>query len=136
RQLITDGATNSRQAVTNVFGVPFNDLAADWSAMLTLEDRDDLGGAVRSSLTLPSYQLRAMYEASSTFGGQYPLTPLPRMLNVSSSLNMDLFTATSSYVTLRANAATGGTGLRLLETGTGADVNAAIMPYMAIVRTK
>jgi len=136
RQLITDGATTSRQAVTNVFGVPFNDLAADWSAMLTLEDRDDLGGAVRSSLTLPSYQLRAMYEASATFDGQYPLMPMTRILNISTSLGMDLFTATSSYVTLRANAATGGTGLRLMETGTGADVNAAIMPYMAIVRTK
>lgn len=136
RQLITDGATTSRQAVTNVFGVPFNDLVADWGAMLIVEDRDDLGGQARSSLTLPSYELRAMYEASSTFGGQYPLMPMTRTLNLSSSLGMDLFTGTSSYVTLRANAATGGTGLRLMETGSGDDLSAAIMPHMVIVRTK
>ena len=36
RQLITNGATSSRQAVTDVFGVPFNSLAADWAAMLTI----------------------------------------------------------------------------------------------------
>jgi hypothetical protein len=136
RQLITDGAATSRQAVTNVFGVPFNDLAADWSAMLIVEDRDDLGGQARSSLTLPSYELRAMYEASSTFAGQYPLMPMTRILNLSSSLGMDLFTGTSSYVTLRATAATGGTGLRLMETGSGDDLSAAIMAHMVIVRTK
>ena len=141
RALITDNATSSRQAVTNVFGVPFDRLAAEWAAMLVVEDRDDLGGAVRTSLQLTSYQMRDIYNDPSIGGiasptGDWPLTPLPRILNVSSSLGMDLFTATSSYVTLRANAATGGTGLRLMETGTGADVNAAITPYMAIVRTK
>jgi hypothetical protein len=137
RQLITDGAVNdSRQAITNVFGVPFNEVAADWSAMLTIEDRDDLGGAARSSLELPSYELRAMYEASSTFGGQYPLMPVIRSLNQFDTVDMDLFTGTSSYVTLRAASASGGTGLRLMEAGSGADLDAAIMPHMVIVRTK
>ena len=105
------------------------------------EDRDDLGGSVRASLQTTSYRMRDVYNNPSIGGvasptGSWPLMPISRVLNVSSSLGMDLFTATSSYVTLRANAATGGTGLRLMETGTGADVNAAIMPYMAIVRTK
>jgi hypothetical protein len=141
RALITDAATNSRQAVTNVFGVSFDQLAAEWAAMLVVEDRDDLGGPVRASLQTTSYRMRDIYDNPSIGGiasptGSWPLMPVSRVLNVSSSLNMDLFTATSSYVTLRANAATGGTGLRLMETGTGADVNAAIMPYMTIVRTK
>ena len=136
RQLITNGASSSRQAVTNVFGMPFNTLAADWAAMLTIEDRDDLGGVPRSGLTLPSYQLRAMYDASSTFNFQYPLTPVIRFLNQPANVDMDLFTGTTMYVTLRANAASGGTGLRLMEAVTGADLSAAIMPYMEIVRTK
>ncbi|MCL7961113.1 MAG: hypothetical protein M8861_13050, partial [marine benthic group bacterium] len=141
RALITDGATNSRDAVSNVFGVPFDMLAAEWAAMLVVEDRDDLGGPVRASLQTTSYRMRDIYNNPSIGGvasptGSWPLMPISRVLNVSSSLGMDLFTATSSYVTLRANAATGGTGLRLMETGTGADVSAAIMPYMAIVRTK
>ncbi len=136
RQMITNGSTSTRQAIGNVFGVPFNELAADWAAMLSIEDRDDLGGAPRSDLTLPSYQLRAMYEASSTFNGQYPLMPTDRFLNLSSTIDMDLFTGTTSYVTLRATAASGGTGLRLMEAGSGGDLSSAIMPYLVITRTK
>jgi len=141
RALITDAATNSRQAVTNVFGVPFDELVADWAAMLSVEDRDDLGGPVRASLETTSYQMRDIYDDPSIGGiasptGSWPLMPLVRMLNQSSSVDMELFTATSSYVTLRANAASGGTGLRLMEAGSGADLGAAIMPYMMIVRTK
>jgi hypothetical protein len=49
---------------------------------------------------------------------------------------MDLFTGTSSFVNLRAVSASGGTGLRLMEAGSGADLSAAIAPYMVIVRTK
>jgi len=143
RQLITDGATNSRQAVTNVFGVPFNQLAADWASMLSVEDRDDLGGAVRTSLELTSYQLRDLYE-DATIGGQvlnppsggWPLMPVTRFLGQAGTVDMDLFTATSSYITLKASAATGGTGLRLMEASSGADVNPTIMPYVVIVRTK
>jgi hypothetical protein len=138
RQLLTDGdaSVDSRESITNVFGVPFNELAADWAAMLNIEDRDDLGGPPRPTLTLTSYQLRAMYEASSTFGGQYPLMPADRLLNLSSTIDMDLFTGTTSYVTLRATAASGGTGLRLMEAGSGGDLAGAITPYVVITRTK
>jgi hypothetical protein len=106
-----------------------------------VEDRDDLGGPVRASLETTSYQMRDIYDDPSIGGiasptGSWPLMPLVRMLNQSSSVDMELFTATSSYVTLRANAASGGTGLRLMEAGSGADLSAAIMPYMMIVRTK
>ena len=141
RALITDNATTSRQAVTNVFGVSFDQLAADWAAMFAVEDRDDLGGSVRTSLQMTSYQVRDIYDNPSIGGiasptGSWPLTPLTRFLNQAGSVDMDLFTGTSSYVTLRANAASGGTGLRLMEAGSGDDLNAAIMPYMVIVRTK
>ncbi len=139
RALLTDNATTSRQAVTNVFGVSFDQLAADWAAMFAVEDRDDLGGSVRSSLEMTSYQVRDIYEnivALPPLTGDWPLMPLTRFLNQAGSVDMDLFTGTSSYVTLRANAASGGTGLRLMEAGSGDDVNAAIMPYMVIVRTK
>jgi len=136
RQMITNGSTDTRQAIFNVFGVPFNELAADWAAMLSLEDRDDLGGAVRSTLTLPSYKLREMYEVSSIFNNQYPLMPTDRFLNLSTSIDMDLFTGTTSFVTLRATAASGGTGLRLMETGSGGDLSSSIMPYVVITRTK
>jgi hypothetical protein len=77
-----------------------------------------------------------MYEASSTFGGQYPLMPADRLLNLSSTIDMDLFTGTTSYVTLRATAASGGTGLRLMEAGSGGDLAGAITPYVVITRTK
>jgi len=142
RQLITDGAVNdARQAVTNVFGVPFDQLAADWAAMFSVEDRNDLGGAVRTSLEMTSYQVRDIFDnpnigtvVSPT--GSWPLMPANQSLSQSGTLDMDLFTGTSSYVTLRAIAASGGTGLRLMEAGSGADLSAAIMPYLVITRTK
>jgi hypothetical protein len=138
RALITDGATVSREAVTNVFGVPFNELAADWAAMFSVEDRADLGGPVRTSLAMTSYKVRDVYENINAppYLGSWPLMPAVRQLSMAGMVEMDLFTGTSSFVTLRNDAASGGTGLRLMEAGTGADVNAAIMPYMVIVRTK
>jgi hypothetical protein len=141
RALITDGATTSRQAVTNVFGVSFDRLAADWAAMFSVEDRDDLGGSVRGSLEMTSYQVRDIYDDPGIGGiasptGSWPLMPVLRFLNQPASVDMDLYTGTSAYMTLRANAASGGTGLRLMEAGSGDDLSAAIMPYMVIVRTK
>jgi hypothetical protein len=138
RALITDDATSSRQAVTNVFGVPFNELAADWAAMFSVEDRTDLGGPVRTSLEMTSWKVRDVYENINAppYLGSWPLAPWVRQLSMTSMIEMDLFTGTSSYVTLRNDAASGGTGLRLMEAGTGADVDPDIMPYMVIVRTK
>jgi hypothetical protein len=141
RQLITNGATSTRQAITNVFGVPFEELAADWAAMLTVEDRDDLGGSVRPSLELTSYQLRAVFDAPNigpviSPTGDWPLMPTNRTLNQSGVVDMDLFTGTTGYVTLRATAASGGTGLRLMEAGSGGDLSSSIMPYVVITRTK
>ncbi len=138
RQLITSPTANARAAVEDVFGVPFDRLASDWASMLVLEDRTDLGGPVGAELQTTSYRMRDIYtnvNAPPFLGSGYPLTPLLRFLNQSSAVPMDLFTATSSYVTLRAAAASGGTGLRLMGAG-GADLSAAIMPYMSIVRTK
>ncbi|MBT8462229.1 MAG: hypothetical protein KJO44_06860, partial [Gemmatimonadetes bacterium] len=88
-----------------------------------------------------SYQMRDIYDDPSIGGiasptTRWPLMPTLRFLNQPGTVRMDLFTGTSSYVTLRANAASGGTGLRLMEALSGADLGAAIMPYMVIVRTK
>jgi hypothetical protein len=131
RQLINAGSLDSRQAVFEVFGVPFNDLAADWSAMLVVEDRTDLVGAVRPELELASYQLRSFYTI-------YPLNPDDTSLGLDTSgtVTMDLFTATAEYFTLGADAATSGSGLRL-QTGSGADLSTtAVVPHLVIVRTK
>ena len=141
RALITDGAATSREAVTNVFGAPFEQLAADWAAMFSVEDRNDLGGPVRTSLQMTSYQMRDIYDDAIIGGvvsptGNWPLRPVTQLLSQAGSVGMDLFTGTSSYVTLRALSASGGGGLRLMEAGSGADLSAAIVPYMVIVRTK
>jgi hypothetical protein len=139
RQLITAAAADQKAAVESVFGVPYDELVADWSAMLIVEDRDDLGGTLPARLGLTSYQFRDIYDnlsAPPVLNGTFPLMPVRRFLTQPGEVRMDLFTATSSYVTLIAPAASGGTGLRLMEAGSGADLNPAIMPYIAIVRTK
>jgi len=90
---------------------------------------------------MTSYKVRDIYDDPSIGGvvsptGNWPLRPATQLLTQSGSVGMDLFTATSSYVTLRALSASGGGGLRLMEAGSGADLSAAIVPYMVIVRTK
>ncbi len=141
RQLINASTLDSRQAVADVFGVPFNELAADWSTMLVVEDRTDLVGPVRSTLELSSYQLRTLYEHPSfqfviSPTGGWPLTPLSWVLSGSSTASWDLFTGTAEYVTVTATEATSGSGLRL-QTGSGADLSTtAVVPHLVIVRTK
>ena len=136
RQLINDGATtNSRQAVTNVFGTDFEDLAADWSAMFAIEDRDDVAGTPDAKLTLPSYRLIDVYESSQSAGFAYPLDYLARSLGSSSAVATDLFTATARYVRLVAPSASGATSLRL-ETPAGGDLPTAWRTRMVIVRTQ
>lgn len=136
RQLITDGAaTSSRQAVANVFGTSFEDLAADWSAMLAIEDRDDVGGTPDSKLSLPSYRLVDLYESSQSAGFQYPLSYLSRSLGVGGTVETDLFTGTAQYVRLTAAGSSGETSLRL-ETPAGDDLPTAWRTRMVIVRTQ
>jgi hypothetical protein len=130
RQLIAAGTPDAREAVGQVFGVLFNDLAADWSAMLVIEDRADVAGPVHPKLELSSYQLRSFYST-------YPLRPGTSLgLDTSGAVTMDLFTGTAEYFTLPASGATLGTGLRL-QTGSGADLSTtAVVPHLVIVRTK
>lgn len=136
RQLINDGAvTSSRQAVANVFGASFEDLVADWSAMLAIEDRDDLEGTPDAKLTLSSYRLIDLYESSSSAGFMYPLFYTTRSLGATTAISTDLFTATARYVRLAAAAASGATSLRL-ETPGGGDLPSAWRTRMVIVRTK
>jgi hypothetical protein len=150
RALITDAAPDSRDAVSSVFGTPFNGLAAEWSGIFAVEDRTDLGGPPRAELLLSSYQLRTFYEHPSIVAfidgtlsllglpqpGGYPLRPMAGSLAGSSTVDARLFTATAQYVTLTAPAGSGGTGLRLQATGSGADLPASLEPRMVIVRTK
>jgi hypothetical protein len=160
RALITDVAPSSRDAVSSVFATPFNQLAAEWSGMFSIEDREpsrpgtplpsDLDGEPRPELLLSSYQLRTFYEDArivafidgtlASLGlpqpGGYPLRPVPRSMAASSTADANLFTATAQYVTLTAVAGSGGTGLRLQVTGSGADLPGSLEPRMVIVRTK
>lgn len=100
-----------------------------------------MAGPIRPSLEMTSYQLRATYDhpaigfaVSPT--GNWPLTPSIRSLGQAGTVNMDLFTATAAYLTLATSSATVGTGLRLQQAGSGADLPSSAQPYMVIVRTK
>ncbi|MGW8283394.1 MAG: hypothetical protein ACWGON_08860 [Gemmatimonadota bacterium] len=137
RALIQSSALDSRDAVTDVFGVAFNELATDWAGMLVIEDRDDVTAS--PDLDLPSYQLRAIYEHSlwQTVDppGGYRLVPLVRALASSSNVDAELFTATGLYVTLSTGSDVGRTQLGLVDKATGAPLDASVEPRLTIVRT-
>lgn len=138
RALVQSSASDSRDAVSNVFGVDFNDLATDWAGMLVIEDRDDVTAG--PDLELPSYQLRAIYEhplwQSADPPGGYRLIPLTRALASSSNVDAELFTATGLYVTLSTGSAVGRTQLSLVNRTTGAPLADSVEPRLTIVRTR
>ncbi len=137
RALIQSSALDSRDAVTNVFGIDFDELATDWAGMLVIEDRDDVSAS--PDLELSSYQLRAIYEHSLWQAvdppGGYRLVPLVRALAGSSNLDAELFTATGLYVTLSTGSSVGRTQLSLVDKATGAALDSSVEPRLVIVRT-
>ena len=137
RALLQTSFGDSRDAVTDVFGVDFDRLASDWAGMLVSEDR--AGVDVGPDLLLTSYQLRAIYESPvgaliTPPNGGYPLEPLARALGGTSVLDAELFTATGLYVTLGTSQNAGATQLKLVD-GTGDALNGAVEPRLVIVRT-
>jgi hypothetical protein len=138
RALIQSAASDSRDAVTNVFGIEFNELATDWAGMLVIEDRDDV--QADPVLDLPSYQMRAIYESPvgnviHPPNGGFGLRPLTRALASTSNLDAELFTATGLYVTLSTGANVGRTQLSLVDGVTGAELDDSVEPRLVIVRT-
>jgi hypothetical protein len=140
RALIQDASSDSRQAIANVFGRPFDRLASEWNLMWAVEDRPDV--AVDPELQLTSYRVRDLY-ASAQIGpiinppvGGYPLSPLVRSLSGTYVIDADLFTATAKFITLSATTATSGTELRLVQPGTGDVLSGTVQPRIVIVRTK
>jgi hypothetical protein len=138
RALIQSSASDSRDAVTSVFGINFNELATDWAGMLVIEDRDDV--QAEPELELSSYQMRAIYESPvgnviHPPNGGFGLRPLTRSLASTSNLDAELFTATGLYVTLSTGANVGRTQLSLVDSATGAELDDSVEPRLVIVRT-
>jgi hypothetical protein len=138
RTLIQSSASDSRDAVTSVFGINFNELATDWAGMLVIEDRDDV--QAEPELELSSYQMRAIYESPvgnviHPPNGGFGLRPLTRSLASTSNLDAELFTATGLYVTLSTGANVGRTQLSLVDSATGAELDDSVEPRLVIVRT-
>lgn len=137
RALIHDGSADSRDAVENVFGRSFRDLVADWSAMLTLDDRNPL--APRPDLTLPSYRLRQMFaelgaRSPSFPSGGFPIPYVTRRLDADGTLSLDLYSYAAGYLRFEAPAGSGGTGIRFGQPGTAADLPPAADFRVRIVR--
>jgi hypothetical protein len=135
--LIQSAASDSRDAVTSVFGIDFNELATDWAGMLVIEDREDV--QPEPELELSSYQMRAIYESPvgnviHPPNGGFGLRPLTRSLASTSNLDAELFTATGLYVTLSTSANVGRTQLSLVD-ATGAELDDSVAPRLVIVRT-
>ena len=138
RALIQSAVPDSRDAVEDVFGVPFEALVSDWAAMLAVEDRSDV--TPRIDLQLSSYKLREMYAElslrSSAFPpGGYPLSPGILDLAASAERPTNLFSYTSEYLRLEAPGGAGPSGIRLGQAATADDVSSSVGARVVIVRT-
>jgi hypothetical protein len=137
RALLQTSFTDSRDAVSYVFGVDYDRLATDWAGMLVSEDRT--GVDVGPDLLLTSYQLREVYESPvgaliTPPNGGYPLEPLTRALGSTSVLDAELFTATGLYVTLRTSQNAGATQVKLVDDAGGA-LAGSLEPRLVVIRT-
>jgi hypothetical protein len=139
RALVRNGSADSRDAVEAVFGQPFGDLVADWSAMLMLDDRNPL--APRPDLALASYRLRQMYAELGSRSTSFPDdgVPLPyaqRRLDGDGGLTLDLYSYTAAYVRFEAPAGSAGTGVRFGRPSTAADLPTSADVRVRIVRIR
>jgi hypothetical protein len=139
RALIADGSADSRDAIENVFEQPFDELVADWSTMLMLDDRNPL--APRPALTLPSYRLRQMYSELGARSPSFPPggVPLPyaeRRLDRLGGLRLDLYSYAAAYIGLEAPAGSSATGIRFGRPDTAEDLPAAADVRVRIVRIR
>ena len=122
--------SGARDAIEGTFGSSFPDLVAEWNAMLSVEDRSDLGGPLEARFELTSWRLRSFFSV-------YPLEAATTLqdLGVQGLVPAELFTTRTRFVRLSGNAGSGVTGLRLMEGGSGADLQPGVVPRLTIVRT-
>ena len=139
RALIRTSSSDSRDAITQVFGEPFERLATQWSTMLVSSDRSDVDPA--EELQLSSYQVREVFgskigDAVNPPGGGYPLQPRRASLTFGEVIDAELFSATSKYVELLAPVAGAGTRIELVSPGTGARLDSSVEPRLQILRIR
>ena len=139
RALVQSSAADSRDAVTEVFGAPFDRLATQWSTMLISSDRSDVETSME--LQLPSYKVRNVFasrigEAVNPPSGGYPLLPVKRDLGYESILDAELFSATGMYLELGALESGDGTRLELVSPASGAVLDASVEPRLQILRIR
>lgn len=139
RSLVASSASDSRDAVEQVFGVPFERLATQWSTMLIAAGRDDV--VPPEELQLPSYRLRDVFESRIGLAvnpptGGFPLVPIRQNLSRADTVDARLYTGTGLYVEIASTQAGSGTRVELVRTGTGATLAEAVEPRLQILRIR
>ncbi len=139
RSLVQSSAGDSRDAITEVFGSPFDRLATQWSTMLISSDRSDVEPSME--LQLPSYRVRDVFEsrigdAVNPPSGGYPLRPEKRDLGYEATLDAELFSATGLYLELNASEAGDGARLELLSPARGTLLDSSVEPRLQILRIR
>lgn len=139
RALIASSNADSRDAITDVFGVPFDRLAIQWSTMLVAADRDDV--AVPADLSLPSYRIRDVFDsrvglAVNPPSGGYPLRPVRQNLSRADTIVAQLFPGTGLYVELNATLDGPGTRVELVRPGSGNRLSESVEPRIQVLRIR
>jgi len=139
RSLIASSAADSRDAVEQVFGEPFELLATQWSTMLVAAGRDDVSPA--PELRLPSYALRDVFDsriglAVNPPGGGFPLVPIRQNLSRADTVPARLYSGTGLYVQLSATVAGAGTRVELVRPGSGTTLAESVEPRLQILRIR
>jgi len=137
RTLVQSSASDSRDAITEVFGSPFDRLATQWSTMLISSDRSDVEPA--PELQFPSYRVRDVFDSkigdavNPPFGG-YPLLPVKHDLGSEALVDAELFSATGLYLELNSLESGAGTRLELVSPANGTMLDSSVEPRLQILR--
>jgi hypothetical protein len=139
RALIASSNRDSRDAISEVFGEPFDRLATQWATMLVSADRPEM--TVPAELSLPSYRIREVFDsriglAVNPPSGGFPLRPRRENLSRADTVDMRLFSATALYVELSSTQAGSGNRLELVRPGVGDRLAESVEPRIQIVRTR
>jgi hypothetical protein len=139
RTLITSSASDSRDAVQQVFGHRFETLATEWATMLLSAGRDDVSPS--AELQFPSYRLREIFQsriglAVNPPSGGFPLKVLAQDLSRADTVEARLFSATSLYLEFSSTQAGSGTRLELVRPGTGEMLAESFEPRLHILRIR
>jgi hypothetical protein len=139
RSLIASSSSDSRDAVSEVFGEPFDRLATQWSTMLVAADRDEVMPS--AELTLPSYRIREIFEsrvgrAVNPPSGGYPLRPLKIDLSRADTVDARLFPATGLYLEITSSLSGSGTRVELVRPGSGARLAESVEPRIHLLRVR